>query len=200
MSPFPCRAEEGREMPKALGGILVAVMLGALAVPAAAQPPSVCRFTAELAVSPGLSTAATSGESTSGGETGSIDCDGWVAGRQPTGPGTFGVTGRYGTRSPDTCASGGEGDGLQSFTIPTAQGPLHLESRFTFLYHGTQSGGRGLTGNFEGKSFSGTFELIPLDGECGTSPVTRIVFRGEGKVRGWNPSGGERCGGSAVSA
>ncbi len=156
--------------------------------------------TAELAISPGLSMAATTGESTSGGETGTIDCDGWVAGRRPTGPGTFGLAGRYGTRSADTCVSDGEGDGLQSFTIPTEQGPLHLESRFTFLYRAAESGGRGIAGKFEGKSLSGTFEIIPLDGDCGTTPVTRILFRGEGTVRGWNPTGGERCGGSAVSA
>ena len=187
-------------MRNALGGILVVVMLGAMTAPARAQAPSVCRFTVEVAISPGLSTAATSGEWTSDGEKGSIDCDGWVAGRQPTGPGTFGVAGRYGMRNPDTCASGGEGDGVQAFTIPTGQGPLHLESHFTFVHRGTENGGRGIAGNFEGKSFSGTFEIVPADGDCVTSPVRRIVLRGEGRVRGWNPSGGERCGGSAVSA
>ena len=32
----------------------------------------------------------------------------------------MGVDARYGTKDPDTCQSGGEGDGFHSITIPTS--------------------------------------------------------------------------------
>src|SRR5581483_3829717 len=73
-----------------------------------------CTFTSTIALAPGLSVVPSSGTFTSGGETGTVSCDGPVRGIVPTGPGTLGVEGRYGTRDPDTCF-GGEGEGRFSF-------------------------------------------------------------------------------------
>ena len=182
-----------------LYALLAAVMAGVMAAPAAAGGPTVCRFTTDLTASPGFSAAGSSGTSNSDGETGTIECDGWVDGKQPTGPGTFGLTGRYGTDGPDTCTSGGEGDGLQTFTIPTQQGDVKMTNRFTFSYE--ETGNRTISGRFYGEQLTGTFEMIPVKGDCAKQAITRIAIRGEGTLRGaWVPSGGERCGGSAASA
>lgn len=179
--------------------VLVAALVGVMAPPAGAGGATVCAFRSEVVVSPGLSTAESTGDSTSDGETGTMECDGWVDGKQPTGPGTFGFAGRYGTAGPDTCASGGEGDGVQSFTIPTRQGPVELANRLSFSYR--ESAGGVISGRFHGDQLTGTFEIVPLEGDCSKTPVTRMVIRGEGTLRGaWAPRGGEGCGGSAVSA
>ena len=178
--------------------VMVAVIVGAIATPARAQGATVCRFEAQLLASPGLSTTESSGTSASDGEAGTMECDGWVDGRQPTGPGTFGLDGRYGTSGPDSCTAGGEGDGLQSFTLPTSQGPLHIENRVTFMYDAVSEDGV-ITGRFHSQRLSGTFEMVPVKGACSGSPVTRMVIRGAGELRsGWSPRG-ENCGGSAAS-
>jgi hypothetical protein len=42
----------------------------------------------------------------------------------------------------------------------------------------------GPTGRFRGTSLSGTFEFIPLTGDCVTSPVSRAAVRGQGALSG----------------
>src|SRR5437879_9886367 len=100
-----------------VGGLLLTPARPA-AVAAEAPARTHCTFTAAIALVPGLSVVPSSGTFSSGGETGTVSCDGPVRGIVPTGPGTLGVEGRYGTKDPDTCF-GGEGEGRFSFTFPT---------------------------------------------------------------------------------
>src|SRR5438128_2228699 len=76
----------------------------------AADSPTHCMFTSTITLAPGLSVVPSAGTFSSGGETGTVSCDGPVRGIVPTGPGTLGVEGRYGTKDPSTCFRGqGEG-------------------------------------------------------------------------------------------
>ena len=140
-----------------------------------AAGPTSCTFTVDLTMSPGLSHQGTSGTLDSGGQTGTVNCDGPVDGHQPTGPGTFGTTGRYGTQGPDGCATGGEGDGTQDFTLPTAGSSTSVRNTMTFNY-GAKDGGVG--GDIKGDRYSGTFEVRPKKGDCFNSPVTEITISG----------------------
>ena len=127
---------------------------------------------------PGLSIVPSSGTFTSGGETGTVSCDGPVRGIVPTGPGTLGVEGRYGTKDPDTCF-GGEGDGRFSFTFPTATGVGNRSNVFTFSFSliGLSRSG------FSGDGFGGSFDDVePQDGNCVVRPVTKIVVKGHGTI------------------
>ena len=94
---------------------VVVVLTGGLLMPPAgsAQTQTHCTFTSTIALVPGLSVVPSSGTFSSGGETGTVSCDGPVRGIVPTGPGTLGVEGRYGTKDPDTCF-GGEGEGHEN--------------------------------------------------------------------------------------
>src|SRR4051794_23774214 len=60
-----------------------------------------CTFASTITLGPGLSVVPSTGTFSSGGETGTVTCDGPVRGIVPTGPGTLGVEGRYGTKDPD---------------------------------------------------------------------------------------------------
>lgn len=163
-----------------VGWALLAFLLAALeARPVAATPPTHCTFSVTLSLSPGLSVVPTSGSFTSGGETGSFECDGPVRGATPTGPGTLGVEGRYGTEDPDTCFDG-EGEATFSLTFPTASGPAKRRNVLTLRYGLLSPGGPG--GSFSGKGFSGEGEVQPEEGNCFTEPVTRVSVRGRGTI------------------
>lgn len=157
--------------------MVAAVLWAVAAVPAGSAPaPTHCRFASEVSLTPGLSIVPSSGTFSSGGETGTVECDGVVRGLRPTGPGTLGVDGEYGTADPDTCLAG-EGEGRFSFTFPTADGPGKRSNVFSFSF-----GLIGGPGAFEGKGFSGSFEVRPVEGNCFVTPVTRISIRGEGTI------------------
>lgn len=161
-----------------------ATALVVLALPGTqAQQGTTCTFAADFTISPGLSGEATSGTVSTGGEKGTMECDGPVRGKQPTGPGTFGAEGHYGTDGADTCASGGEGDAHQAFTLPTAERPNHVENDVTFTY-GALSGGAVVGGEFKSEEFSGTFEIQPTEGDCVTAPVTRVHLTAKGRLAG----------------
>jgi hypothetical protein len=116
---------------------------------------------------------------TSNGETGTITCNGAVNGKQPTGPGTFGVDGRYGTKRGFTCQSGGDVEGVLAFTIPTSSGPEHVTSHFT----GTSGGLNNVfSAQYEGDRMSGTSEATPQDGDCASRPVTKAHVKGNGTL------------------
>jgi hypothetical protein len=139
-----------------------------------------CNFTTTIALTPGLSTVPSSGTFNSGGETGQVTCDGPVRGIVPTGPGTLGVVGHYGTKDPDTCF-GGEGDGRFSFTFPTATGVGKRSNVFTFSFSviGLPGSGSG----FKGDGFGGGFDDVePQDGDCLVHPVTKLVVKGHGTI------------------
>jgi hypothetical protein len=168
-------------------GFAVAVAMvvgGGLLLPAAAPagaeagPKTNCTFTSTITLQPGFSVVPSSGTFTSGGETGTVTCDGPVRGIVPTGPGTLGVTGRYGTKDPDTCFAG-EGEGRFSFTFPTARGPGKRSNVFTFSFSliGLSPSG------FSGDGFGGGFDDVePQEGDCLVHPVTRILVKGHGTI------------------
>jgi len=140
-----------------------------------------CTFAFDITFSPGVSETPTSGTHTSGGQTGAVECDGPVNGKQPTGPGTFGESGRYGTVDPDTCTGGGEGDGVDTLVFPTADGTETIKSPFTAEWGEISTRGGGVVaGRFEGERYSGTLELTPTDGDCLSRPMTKGRVIGEG--------------------
>lgn len=141
-----------------------------------------CTLEVDLVASPGISTQESSGRVTSYGETGTISCDGKVNGKQTTGPGTLGWEGRYGTQGGDTCSSGGEGDGVWSFTVPTSGGTEHVDQAVTLTYGPLRGGVFAV--EFRSERFSGTGEVTPLEGDCVTKPITKVHFKGEGVLRG----------------
>lgn len=155
--------------------VLLAVLALALLVPAgvSAQQATNCKATVDLVLEPGLSNEPSSGTFTSDGETGEVECDGPVNGQEPTGPGTWGVEGHYGTDDPDACTSGGEGDAIQSSTVPTKDGEEKVTNNATFTYGALQGGGT-FGGEFTGDKADGTFEVTPTEGDCVSAPITKI--------------------------
>ena len=146
--------------------------------PAMGAAKTKCNFTSTITLQPGFSLVPSTGTFSSGGETGTVTCDGPVRGIVPTGPGTLGVEGRYGTRDPDTCF-GGEGEGRFSFTFPTAIGPGKRSNVFTFTFSLIGLSGSG----FSGDGFGGGFdEVQPEEGDCVVHPVTKIVVKGHGTI------------------
>jgi hypothetical protein len=158
---------------------IITVALGfGVATPIEAAPQGTkCKHEAEFTLSPGFSMAP--GAGTRQGE-GTITCDGPVNGKEPTGPGTFTDDGRYGTKDPDGCVSGSEGDGTDTFEIPTADGMVKIESYFTYVLKGPSTKGALLSAEFEGTRYTGNIELTPVEGDCVTAPVTKLKGFGEG--------------------
>ncbi len=147
--------------------LALAMILAGATAPAEAQQGTKCTGTFDVSLSPGIGSEPSSGSFNSGGETGTISCDGG-------GKGTAGVDGRYGTKDGDTCSDGGEGWGVQSFTM----GKDNLKNSITFEFGGL-SGGL-VNGTFDGDHFSGTFTFTPTKGDCVTTPATegRVNFEG----------------------
>lgn len=144
-----------------------------------------CRFEHDITLSPGFAAQPGSGTFTTGGEIGTMDCNGPVNGQQPAGTGTEGVTGRYGVKSPNSCASAitGDGDGIVVFnmTIPTSGGDQKVTASGTFTFGRKLPTQGGLVaGTFQTDHYSGTFELTPIEGDCVTKPVTKAHVWGDG--------------------
>jgi hypothetical protein len=153
-----------------------------IAPPVEAAPQGTkCRHELEFTLSPGFSMTPGTGVHTGKG---TITCDGPVDGKQPTGPGTVIDDGRYGTRDPDGCISGSEGDGTDTIEIPTVEGPVRIVSYFT--YDGVKPSTKGamLSADFKGTRYTGNIELTPAEGDCVTAPVTRLKGFGEGILHG----------------
>jgi hypothetical protein len=159
------------------------LLVGALAVltafPAPAHGlvalPAECVLDVVIFTTPGLSSTTPGlSEGRVGDGRGTVDCRGLVDGQQVTGPGTYANVFRFGPGPAGdfSCAQGG-GTGAQTFTIPTTAGPVTRAEQFSFTWVGP-------TGRFGGASLSGTFEFIPLTGDCVTSPVSRAAVRGQG--------------------
>jgi hypothetical protein len=129
-----------------------------------------CTGRAVMTFTPGLSEEPTSG--THSGRDGEADCQGQVD--RPLGPMATAWEGRFGTQDPDTCAKGGEGWGMATQTLGSADD----EAVFTFQYFAMAKGV--ISGVFQGDYFSGTFQLKPLEGDCVSSPVTKaeLTFQG----------------------
>jgi hypothetical protein len=141
-----------------------------------------CAFDFILTASPGLTASPSSGSETTHGENGAITCDGPVNGKQPTGSGTDGFEGHYGTKKPYSCQDEGQGEGDQSITIPRAGGVEHFINHLTYA-HGPYHQGQLFSGSIEGDRMSGTFEAEPMDGDCVSKPMTKFHIRGKGTLR-----------------
>ena len=152
-------------------GVLSLILLSAPVMPAAAQNqqgiPCSGDFVASL--SPGLGSDPVSGAWHSGGETGTIDCQGRK--------GTLGGDGRYGTKDPDSCTSGGEGWGVSSFIL---QGET-IKNTMTYDFGGISNGL--VSGRFEGERLSGTFTFTPTEGDCIKNPATKGKIHIEGTLK-----------------
>jgi hypothetical protein len=149
--------------------------------PVEAEEATRCTFTFDVTLAPGLALSGSSGTHSSGGAVPTLDCKGPVNGKLPTGLGALGDEGDYGTVDPDDCLSGGEGTGIDSITVPTADGLQEITSPFTFTYGELSTKGGGIVaGRFEGSRFTGTFEFTPTEGDCVTEPVTKARVTGEG--------------------
>jgi hypothetical protein len=152
--------------------------LGVVAAPARGAEPTRCLAEFDVTISPGLSSSPSSGTYTTEGETGTITCEGPINGYRPTGAGRRGEHGTYGLTDPDTCASGGEGTQVLSLTIPTTGGDQHVTDEGIFTY-GPLEGGGAYGGSFRGKRMRSTFQVTPVEGDCVTTPVTRVRVRCE---------------------
>ncbi len=155
-------------------GVLSTLALAGIVAPgpmASADYAVRCSAVQELTLSPGLSLQGSSGtfENTSG----RMECTGPINGRTPTGPGSYADSGRYGTRDPDTCQDGGEGAGVFSAVIPTADGNMMLTASYTFTYGDVTTNPGYVSGKFSGDRVRGTFRVRPVEGDCITKPITR---------------------------
>ena len=137
-----------------------------------AQQKTTCEARADFDFTPGFWREGNSGTFTTNGEAGTVTCNGPVNGKMPTGPGTYGVQGNYGTKDPDNC-SNAEGDYRNSITVPTADGPQKVTNQGRWVV-GAFRGGGAFGGEFTGETADGTFEGTPKDGDCVTSPMTKM--------------------------
>ena len=87
-----------------------------------------CFIDKDDVLSPGLSLSPSSGTAVTPAP-GVIECHGKVNGAAPTGDGQVTEFARYGTKDPDTCTSGGEGDGKLDISIPTSAGKSVMGER-----------------------------------------------------------------------
>ncbi len=138
-----------------------------------AQESTNCEARFDMFMSPGFWREGNSGTFTTNGEAGVVTCDGPVNGKEPTGPGTFGAHGRYGTQDPDTC-SNVEGIYENFMTVPTADGHEKVKNKGDWVA-GAFKGGGAFGGRFTGETGDGTFEASPKEGDCVTKPMTGIT-------------------------
>lgn len=135
-----------------------------------------CLAQFDMTLSPGLSMAPTTGTLTSHGESGTNTCDGPIDGQSVTGVGTRGEDGRYGigAMGPTSCTSSeGQGEFAFSFTMPTTAGPQRVSGTFLATY-GPLQGGHLYGGTFTGDRMYGKFTVTPIEGDCVTTPITKV--------------------------
>lgn len=157
---------------KARRAIFGALIVAAWAVPGvsthvAAETTMSCTAESDFVWNPGLSTNPSSGTYASS-PAGTLDCKGG-------GKGSVEFSGKYGTKDPDSCSSGGEGAGISTFKFADG-GSVH-DDGIEFTYGPFQGGALG--GSWKGKSSSGTFEVTSIEGDCVTKPISKahVVFK-----------------------
>lgn len=111
--------------------------------------------------------ASGSGKGTSNGQTGSITCHGQFDGHTVTGPGSFGFQETY-TANCLVDQSGG----TYFATVPTDDGPVHLEGPFTASRLGLILSGEA---SRPGERFSGSGTVIPTNGDCLLHSITEAM-------------------------
>ncbi len=169
-----------RRLLHVIAGAVLLTGGGILALPDAAfaQGDLVCRVSFTANFSPGLSTVPTSGNISSGGETGTVTCEGEINGQRVIGGGPFGFDGRFGlgllgAGVGDTCL-GGSGTGTYRATVQTTGGPVSLSEAVTFRYTSTglTTGGEG---EVQGPNTTGAFTYRPTAGDCVVTPLTQFA-------------------------
>src|SRR5438093_3005519 len=136
-------------------------------------PGATCFMDQDLTLSPGLSVTPSSGTYATPAA-GVLECHGKINGQDPKGDGQVTEEGRYGTKDPDTCQTGGEGEGRYFLTIPTSAGVRKFVAVITFTYGEPSTRGGVVAGKVHGNGLSGTFDATPKEGDCVTKPVTKI--------------------------
>jgi len=165
--------------------LVVALSFTATGAKAESQPDSdgqggtvaECSLSFPAYISHGLGVTPSSVTFNSRGETGSIECTGTIYGHTVTGPGSFGFDG---TLTDSSCLSH-QGSGTSYFTIPTDVGPVRVSGgAFTIT-------GVGVFGTVhaihEGVHFTGSYRLMPVNGNCVTEPVTEGRVSMNGSIR-----------------
>jgi hypothetical protein len=97
-----------------------------------------------------------------------MECVGWVAGDEITGPADYDEEGTV-----EGSCSGGRGTGTFRASIPTKSGVRTVEGPFTVTWAGPQ-------GYFQGPQWSGSFEFYPVEGDCVNAPARRARVLNEG--------------------
>jgi len=157
--------------------LLVGILASALSAPVGIQTvqagqPTKCETKVDMDIAPGFYREGNSGTFTTNGETGALTCSGPVNGKEPTGPGTFGASGKYGTNGPDTCNKA-SGIYENHVTFPTANGQEKWADNGTWAA-GAFKGGGAFGGEFSSDRVDGTFEVTPKEGDCVSKPLTKI--------------------------
>jgi len=160
--------------------LVSAIVMGSLtfgAPPAHAAGEVHCVSFHEAVIVPGLSIHPSSGTATIRG--GTMECHGAVNGRTPTGIGGYEEDFRYGTKDPDTCQQGGEGEGVWRAFVPTAGGDQRLDAPFSLTYGDLTSNPGSVTAVFQGEGVHGTAAVTPVEGDCVVKPVTRVRVKAD---------------------
>ena len=147
--------------------------------PAGGAEGTQCTGSFIIVFDPGLSMEPSTGRHYSESP-GTIDCQGPVNGGTPNGPGTLTQEGHYGITDPDSCQDGGELDGTDHLTVPTAEGPQKIDSPFTVVFGKISNKNGPVGGEFDGRRFSGSFTTQLLEGDCISRPVTKAKVNFEG--------------------
>lgn len=122
-----------------------------------------------IVFSPGLAATKKSQNTYRSPGKGTIECDGPVLGRKPTGPGVW--AGNVGSFV-GSCTAGGKGTFVNTFTFPTASGTVTLVNRGPFTFGVLKGGAVG--GEARGNEADGSFSVIPTKGNCVTAPATEV--------------------------
>ncbi|HVW31785.1 MAG TPA: hypothetical protein VHL53_04535, partial [Acidimicrobiia bacterium] len=121
-----------------------------------------------------ISTVSSFGQFTSGGETGTITCQGSVRGHAVTGPGTYGESGAFGAGPAGGAdCSNGAGAGDFTATVPTDGGPQRLAGTVSFYWAGA-------TGVVFKGPYPGLLRISPDAGDCVSRPARELHFQAVG--------------------
>jgi hypothetical protein len=159
----------------AAAAMLAVTTLAPISLDAAGAAGTNCSFAADITISPGVGAQPNTGQFTTNGPVGTIDCGG--------SPGAMGFEGNYGTKDPDSCggafANGNEGDGRFTLSTPNTG---DVAGAFTFVYGTASTNGGVVEGKFSSDRFSGLFQLAPTAGDCFSSPITKARITGQGTL------------------
>lgn len=159
--------------------LVVGALAGLVPVASEAASGTTCKVEHVPTLKPGLSVQGSSG-TFEDAQDGTISCDGPVMGITPTGPGRLHDKGNYGTKDPDSCFGGGEGDGSYTLVFPTADGEQKLVAPFTFTFGGPATNGEGVVAlHVRGDGWSAELGVTPTKGDCFSAPVTEVRVTGK---------------------